>query len=54
MDKHKIYIDMIIELINALTPFANFACDLEPGEKCECFNCQAKAAINKAKQICKG
>ncbi len=32
------------ELLEALRPFANFACD----EPCDCHNCRARAAIIKA------
>jgi hypothetical protein len=32
------------ELLEALGPFANFACDVP----CDCHNCQARAAIAKA------
>ena len=33
------------ELLEALEPFAKFACDKE----CKCFNCMARIAVNKAK-----
>ncbi len=32
------------DLLEALRPFANFACD----EPCDCHNCRARAAIAKA------
>ena len=34
------------ELLDALRPFANFACD----EPCECNNCKARVVIAKATQ----
>lgn len=36
------------ELVEALRPFAAFACDLGPGETCDCHNCAARAALRKA------
>lgn len=35
------------DLIDALRPFANVACD----EPCECPNCRARAAIEKAEGV---
>lgn len=43
---NKLLIAAAPELLAALTPFANFACS-PPGE-CECHNCRARAAIEKA------
>ncbi len=37
------------ELLGALEPFANYACDLENGETCECHNCRARTASAKAR-----
>lgn len=37
------------EMYEALVPFANFACDLEKGEICDCFNCKAREALAKAR-----
>lgn len=34
------------DLLEALRPFANFACS--PSGECDCFNCKARAAIAKA------
>jgi hypothetical protein len=35
-------------LLEALRPFANYACELKGGETCDCHNCAARAAIAKA------
>lgn len=35
-------------LLNALRPFANYACELADGETCDCHNCEARAAIREA------
>jgi hypothetical protein len=36
------------DLIAALRPFANYACELPSDVRCECHNCAAKAAIARA------
>jgi hypothetical protein len=36
------------ELLEAVRPFANYACELREGETCDCHNCAARAAIKKA------
>jgi hypothetical protein len=35
--------------IEALEPFAKFACDIQDGESCDCHNCKARDVITKAK-----
>jgi hypothetical protein len=35
----------IRSLREALRPFANYACNLEPGESCQCHNCIARQAL---------
>lgn len=35
-------------LLEALKPFANYACELETGETCDCHNCRARDAITRA------
>lgn len=39
----------IAELVDALKPFARFACD-EALPECACFNCKARAVIQKETQ----
>jgi hypothetical protein len=38
--------ELFTELLEALRPFANYACS--PAGQCECHNCRARDAIGKA------
>lgn len=39
--------DVLGQMAEALQPFANYACELEPGETCGCHNCRARAVLSR-------